>query len=160
MSKSLYRETWDSYFMRLAKQVATRGTCDRALVGCVLTRDKRIIATGYNGSPPGHPHCDDQGHVMIDGHCVRTIHAEMNAILQAARTGTSLDGTTCYTTHEPCLNCMKSLLTAGIKRVVFLKMKKEDHDTSQAKMHLMAMERPQDFTITRLFGFGNVERSK
>jgi len=99
------RPEWDSYFMKIAYAVSERSTCDRALVGCVLVLDKRILTTGFNGSPAGQPHCDEEGHLMVDGHCVRTIHAETNAIIQAALHGVSTKGATCYVTHLPCINC-------------------------------------------------------
>jgi dCMP deaminase len=105
--------------MKIAHAVSERSTCDRAFVGCVLVRDKRILTTGFNGSPVGQPHCDEVGHLMVDGHCVRTIHAEMNAIIQAALHGVSTKGATCYVTHFPCINCTKALINAGIVRIVY-----------------------------------------
>ncbi|MDD5110631.1 MAG: dCMP deaminase family protein [Patescibacteria group bacterium] len=117
--KSIYRPSWDDYFMAIAKLVATRSTCDRLHAGAVLVKDKRIISTGYNGSPPGLPHCDDVGHLLEEGHCVRTVHAEHNAILQAAAQGaTSTRGSTIYLNYSPCIHCCKYLLAAGIVRVV------------------------------------------
>ncbi|MBN2386706.1 MAG: cytidine/deoxycytidylate deaminase family protein [Anaerolineales bacterium] len=113
------RPEWDSYFLKIAKAVSERSTCDRALVGCVLVREKRILTTGFNGSPSGQPHCDEAGHLMVDGHCVRTIHAETNAIIQAALHGVSTKGATCYVTHFPCINCAKALVNAGIVRLVY-----------------------------------------
>lgn len=113
------RPEWDSYFMKIATAVAERSTCDRAMVGCVLVLEKRILTTGFNGSPTGQPHCDEEGHLMIDGHCVRTIHAETNAIIQAALHGVSTRGCTCYVTHFPCINCSKQLINAGITRLVY-----------------------------------------
>jgi dCMP deaminase len=113
------RPDWDSYFMKIAEAVSERSTCDRASVGCVLVLDKRILTTGFNGSPSGQPHCDEAGHLMVDGHCVRTIHAETNAIIQAALHGVSTKGATCYVTHFPCINCTKVLINAGIVRLVF-----------------------------------------
>ncbi len=113
------RPDWDTYFIKIAYAVSERSTCDRAHVGCVLVRDKRILTTGFNGSPVGQPHCDDVGHLMVDGHCVRTIHAEMNAIIQAALHGVSTKGATCYVTHFPCINCAKALVNAGIVRLVY-----------------------------------------
>lgn len=110
------RKSWDDYFMDIARMVATRSTCDRAHVGCVIVRDHRIIATGYNGSLPGHPHCDDVGHDITNGHCVRTIHAEANAILESNERS---HGATAYCTHYPCLACAKLLLRAGIIQVVY-----------------------------------------
>jgi dCMP deaminase len=113
------RPSWDEYFLDIAFSVAERSTCDRAHVGAVLVRDKRILATGYNGSPMGLPHCDEVGHLMVDGHCVRTLHAEQNAIIQAALHGISSEGATAYVTHQPCLTCAKMLINAGIRRVVY-----------------------------------------
>lgn len=116
------RPDWDAYFMRLAHLAATRATCDRKHVGAVVVRDNRVLATGYNGSPPGLAHCDDAGHDLLrqaDGreNCVRTIHAEMNAILQAAATGVAVKGATLFTNTYPCWNCAKALLGAGIAAV-------------------------------------------
>lgn len=113
------RPTWDEYFMDIAFAVAERSTCDRAHVGALLVRDRRILATGYNGAPAGLPHCDDVGHLMVDGHCVRTLHAEQNAIIQAALHGVGIGGATAYVTHHPCLTCAKMIINAGIKRVVY-----------------------------------------
>ena len=113
------RPDWDTYFLRIAQVVGERSTCDRAHVGCVLVVDKRILTTGYNGSPAGQEHCDDIGHLLVEGHCVRTIHAETNAIIQAALHGVSTKGATCYVTHYPCINCTKALINAGITRLVY-----------------------------------------
>lgn len=113
------RPDWDSYFMKIAYAVSERSTCDRALVGCVLVLDKRILTTGFNGSPTGQPHCDEVGHLLVEGHCVRTIHAETNAIIQAALHGVSTRGCSCYVTHFPCINCTKVLINAGISRLVY-----------------------------------------
>jgi dCMP deaminase len=113
------RPDWDSYFLKIAFAVSERSTCDRAFVGCVLVLEKRILTTGFNGSPAGQPHCDEIGHLMVDGHCVRTIHAETNAIIQAALHGVSTKGSMCYVTHFPCINCTKALINAGITRLVY-----------------------------------------
>jgi len=113
------RPDWDSYFMKIALAVSERSTCDRALVGCVMVREKRILTTGFNGSPAGQPHCDDVGHLLVEDHCVRTIHAETNAIIQAALHGVSTKGCTCYVTHFPCINCAKALINSGIIRLVY-----------------------------------------
>lgn len=117
------RPDWDQYFMAIAKVVATRATCDRKHVGAVVVRERRILSTGYNGSPPGQPHCDDVGHLLreIDGRqsCARSIHAEDNAIFAAARFGQATQGATMYVTAQPCLNCAKAILSAGIQRVVY-----------------------------------------
>src|SRR5690349_4508758 len=113
------RASWDEYFMNIAREVATRATCDRKHVGAVIVRDRSILATGYNGSIAGLPHCDEEGHLMEDGHCVRTIHAETNAVIQAARNGVRIDGASIYVTASPCFGCFKVIANAGIKRIVF-----------------------------------------
>ena len=113
------RPDWDTYFMKIAHDVAARSTCDRAFVGTVLVLEKRILTTGFNGSPAGLPHCDEVGHLIIEDHCVRTIHAEANSIIQAALHGVSTKGATCYVTHLPCLSCAKMLINAGIVRIVY-----------------------------------------
>lgn len=113
------RPDWDTYFLKIASVVGERSTCERAHVGCVLVVEKRILTAGYNGSPMGQEHCDDIGHLLVDGHCVRTIHAETNAIIQAALHGVSTKGSTCYVTHYPCINCTKALINAGITRLVY-----------------------------------------
>lgn len=113
------RASWDEYFMRIAREVASRSTCHRKHVGAVIVRDKCILATGYNGSLRGHAHCDEVGHMMEDGHCVRTIHAEANAVIQAARHGARIDGADIYVTASPCWNCFKMVANAGIRRIVY-----------------------------------------
>ena len=113
------RASWDEYFMRIAVEVSSRATCDRKHVGAVIVRDKSILATGYNGSIRGLSHCDEDGHMMEDGHCVRTIHAECNAIIQAARNGVRIEGATIYVTASPCWGCFKMIANAGIARIVF-----------------------------------------
>lgn len=115
----MQRASWDEYFMAIAKEVATRATCDRKHVGAVIVRDKIILATGYNGSLRGLEHCDDVGHLMEDGHCVRTMHAEANAIVQAARNGVRLDGAEIYVTASPCFSCFKLIANSGIQRIAF-----------------------------------------
>lgn len=113
------RKPFPEYMMLVARAVATRATCDRKHVGAVIVRNNHIIKTGYNGSLPGQPHCDEVGHMMEDGHCVRTIHAEANAIIQAARYGNATDGATIYTTASPCWPCFQKIVSAGIKKIVF-----------------------------------------
>ena len=113
------RVSWDDYFMNIARTVATRATCDRKFVGAVVVRDRIILATGYNGSIRGLPHCDEEGHLMEDGHCVRTVHAEANAIVQAARSGVRIDGADVYVTASPCWGCFRLIANAGIRRIVF-----------------------------------------
>jgi len=113
------RVDWDNYFMAIATQVATRSTCDRKHVGAVIVREKMILATGYNGSVRGLEHCDEVGHLMQDGHCVRTVHAEANALVQAARNGVQTVGAGIYVTASPCFSCFKLIANAGIVRIVF-----------------------------------------
>jgi len=132
------RPSWDEYFIDLCKAVAKRATCDRGRNGCVIVKDKRILTTGYVGSPAGLPHCDDVGHMMrkvfdeegnITQHCVRTLHAEQNAIIQAAKFGISIDGATLYTLMTPCYTCAKMIVNAGIKRVVAERRYHADKDS-------------------------------
>ncbi len=113
------RVSWDEYFMNVARVVATRATCDRKHVGAVLVRDRTILSTGYNGSIRGLPHCSEAGHMMEDGHCVATVHAEANAIIQAAKNGVAIDEATIYTTASPCWPCFKLIANAGCRRIVF-----------------------------------------
>jgi Deoxycytidylate deaminase len=113
------RPSWDEYFMRIAREVATRATCLRRHVGAVIVRDRRILSTGYNGSPPGQKHCTEVGCLMEDGRCIRTLHAEQNALMQAALHGVSTAGATLYGTCRPCHVCARMVVAAGITRVVF-----------------------------------------
>ncbi len=113
------RASWDEYFMAIARQVATRSTCDRKHVGAVIVRDRMILTTGYNGSIRGLAHCDDVGHLMEDGHCVRTTHAEANALVQAARNGVTVEGAGIYVTASPCFGCFKLIANSGLSRIAF-----------------------------------------
>jgi len=113
------RVGWHSYFMNIARQAATRSTCARKHVGAVIVREKTILSTGYNGSIRGMPHCDDVGHLMDSGHCVATVHAEANAIIQAAKNGVSIHGGEIYTTASPCWDCFKLIANSGLVRVFF-----------------------------------------
>lgn len=113
------RIPWDQYFMAQSHLLALRSTCSRLMVGATIVRDKRMIAGGYNGSIAGGEHCIDEGCYVIDNHCVRTIHAEMNALLQCAKFGVQTDGAEIYVTHFPCLQCCKALIQAGIKAVYY-----------------------------------------
>ena len=121
------RPSWDEYFMEIANTVSKRATCDRGRSGCVIVRDRQILVTGYVGSPKGLPHCDEVGHQFrrvlhedgtVSEHCVRTVHAEQNAICQAAKLGISLDGATLYCRMTPCRVCAMLIINCGIKRVV------------------------------------------
>lgn len=113
------RVSWDEYFMNIAREVATRSTCSRKHVGAVIVRDKTILSTGYNGSVRGLGHCDEEGHMMEDGHCVRTIHAEANAIIQAAKNGTRIEGAGIYITASPCWSCFKMIANSGLSRICY-----------------------------------------
>ena len=122
---SYTRPDWDEYFTEIMRTVGRRGSCDRGRSGCLIVKDKRVIATGYVGAPAGLPNCDEIGHLMKtvydkDGgereHCVRTTHAEANALAQCAKYGVSCDGATIYCKMEPCLDCTKLLINAGIKK--------------------------------------------
>lgn len=113
------RVDWDTYFMRIAQEVSSRSTCDRKHVGAVIVRERNILSTGYNGSISGMPHCTEVGHMMESGHCVATIHAEANAILQAAKNGAMIDEATIYVNASPCWTCFKMIANAGIKRICF-----------------------------------------
>lgn len=133
------RPSWDEYFMHLAEAVGNRGTCDRGKSGSVIVKDKRILTTGYVGAPIGLPHCDEVGHEMHkvtheDGtesmHCIRTVHAEQNALIQAARNGISLDGSTVYCKMTPCYTCAKLIINAGVSRVV---ASRDYHASKQSK---------------------------
>ena len=121
------RPSWDDYFMEVANAASKRATCDRGASGCVIARDKQILVSGYVGSPTGFPHCDDVGHQIkkvthengeVTEHCMRTVHAEQNAICQAAKTGVSIAGATLYNRMTPCRTCAMLLINCGIKRVV------------------------------------------
>ena len=105
--------------MAIGRVASSRSTCDRKHVGAVVVRDRIILATGYNGSIRGLAHCDDEGHMMEDGHCVRTVHAEANAIVQAARNGVRLENGDIYVTASPCFGCFKLIANSGIRRIVF-----------------------------------------
>ena len=122
----MVRPQWDEYFLKLAMLASERATCPRMHCGCVLVKNKEVIATGYNGSIPGDDHCEDVGCMVVDNHCVRTVHAEMNALVQAAKKGHAIEGATAYVTNMPCTSCAKALIAAGIRRVVVFS---DYHDT-------------------------------
>ena len=126
------RPIWDEYFLKLAMLASERSTCPRMHCGCVLVKDRFVLATGYNGSIPGQPHCEDEGCLIVDGHCVRTNHAEINALVQAAIHGVNISGSTAYITNMSCTTCAKALIAAGIKRVVVFS---DFHDTLATKFY-------------------------
>lgn len=117
------RISWDQYFMAQSELLALRSTCTRLMVGATIVREKRIIAGGYNGSVSGGIHCIDEGCYVVDNHCVRTVHAEANALLQCAKFGVPTKDADIYVTHFPCLQCCKQLIQSGIKNVYY----KEDY---------------------------------
>jgi dCMP deaminase len=134
------RPSWDEYFIKLAEMIGSRGTCDRGYAGALLVKDKRILSTGYVGSPIGIAHCSEVGHEMHtvteeDGttsrHCIRTAHAELNAITNAARVGVATNGATLYCKFLPCYTCAKTIINAGIERVVALR---DYHASKQSKI--------------------------
>ena len=116
---SKHRVSWKNYFMNIAREVATRSTCERKHVGAVIVREKTILSTGYNGSIKGLPHCDEVGCEMVDGHCVRTTHAEANAIVQAAKNGIQINQSEIYVTPSPCYDCFKLIANAGINVIYY-----------------------------------------
>ncbi len=142
MNEIKKRPAWNEYFLKLAMLVSERATCPRMHCGCVLVKDKKILSTGYNGSIPGDDHCEDVGCLIVDNHCVRTIHAEMNAILQCAQNGINTTGATAYVTNMPCTNCAKALIGAGIREIVIFS---DYHDTLAEDFFHRA-----DVTVTRL----------
>ena len=151
------RPTWDEYFSEITRQVATRSTCLRRHVGAVIVQNRRILATGYNGPPSGLPHCDETG-------CLRTqlgipsgqrqeicrgLHAEQNAIIQAALHGVAISGSSIYITHQPCITCAKMIINSGIKRVVCLGTYPDEmarallHD-AQIELEMPTPEEPEE----------------
>lgn len=147
------RPDWDTYFLRIARLVSERSTCLRRQVGAVIVRENRMLATGYNGAPNGIQHC-----FQLPGGCLRAaqnipsgqrqelcrgLHAEQNAILQAAAFGVSLKGGDLYCTHQPCVTCGKMLINAGIKRVVFLGDYPDDLSLEMLKEGKITLERIQ-----------------
>lgn len=126
MNVTKKRPSWDEYFLKLAMLASERSTCPRMHCGCVLVKDRFVLATGYNGSVPGQPHCEDVGCLIVENHCQRTNHAEINALVQAAIHGVNIKGSTAYITNMSCTTCAKALIAAGIVRVVVFS---EFHDT-------------------------------
>jgi len=176
------RESWDNYFMGLAEMVSTRATCDRKSVGTIIVKDRRVIASGYNGSIKNLEHCSSPekyyackkcgkefdsipdfphalscagygyeemhgGHIMIDNHCQRTVHSELNALLSAARFGVPLDGSTMYCTTFPCWNCFKSIVSAGIVELIY---KEEYGESEDNKLVLTAAKKLETFGAIKL----------
>ncbi len=151
------RPNWQEYFLKVMDTVAERANCDRGRAAALIVKDKRIVATGYVGAPVGLPSCDEVGHLIKVAyderggqrkHCVRTTHAEMNAIAQAAKHGTSIDGATIYIKMTPCLDCTKLLINAGIRKVVCRKHYHADHDSvailEEADVELVVLRDEQE----------------
>lgn len=143
------RVGWDAYFMQICAVVAQRSTCTRAAVGAVIVRDRNILATGYNGSPSGMPHCSESGCLVytstnpfgeVEENCFRTIHAEINAIAQAAKSGVSISGSDIYITHSPCIHCLKVLINTGIRRICFGKPYKLEQVQELVELSGVVME--------------------
>lgn len=128
------RLSWEQYFMAQANLVALRSTCTRLNVGAVIVRENRIIASGYNGSVHDGDHCIDKGCYIVDGHCVRTVHAEANALLQCAKFGVATNDTEIYVTHFPCIHCCKQIIQAGIKKVYY------EHDYRNHELAIQLFE--------------------
>lgn len=140
------RVEWNEYFMNIAEQVATRSTCSRKNVGAVIVRDRTILSTGYNGSLRGAPHCDEAGHDIENDHCVRTVHAEANAVSQAAKHGVRIDGSDLYVTASPCLTCFKLVANSGIRTVYFKEFYRDERITDYARQSgvtLIFMGKPE-----------------
>jgi len=162
MTNNLHRPSWDTYFLKLAMLVSERSTCPRMHCGCVLVRDKRILSTGYNGSIPGDDHCQDVGCLIVENHCIRTIHAEMNAIIQCSIHGISTKGATAYVTNMPCTNCAKTLIGAGINEVVIFS---DYHDTKaeeffeKANVKLRRIKMPDTSINYNLESFSSAVKS-
>ena len=134
----------DEYYLKVLESIRLRSTCDRGKSGALIVVRNRVVATGYVGSPPGLPHCDDIGHMMQGDHCIRTVHAEMNAILQAAKFGTPVENGTMYCTMVPCFSCAKSIVSAGIWRVVAVY---DYHDSLHSKYLLHNPMQNRELTI-------------
>lgn len=128
------RVSWHEYFMNIAEQVSTRSTCSRKHVGAVVVHDRTILSTGYNGSLRGAPHCDEVGHDIENDHCVRTVHAEANAVAQAAKHGIQIDQAEIYVTASPCLTCFKLLANAGITKIYYKEFYRDERITEYAKL--------------------------
>ena len=157
------RPSWDKYFLKLAMLASERATCPRMHCGCVLVKDRFVLATGYNGSLPGQPHCDDVGCLLVDNHCVRTNHAEINALVQATTHGVNIKGATAYITNMSCTTCAKALIAAGIIRVVVFS---DYHDTlatkffTDAKVELVKVGMPEREIIYELDKYTSARKTE
>ncbi|MBP6930029.1 cytidine/deoxycytidylate deaminase family protein [Patescibacteria group bacterium] len=160
MVKSKKRPSWDEYFMEIARQISKRATCDRKHVGAVIVRDKAILSTGYNGAPHHLPHCDEVGHEIVEGHCVRTVHAEANAIAQAAKNGVAIENGTIYITASPCYDCFKLMVNAGIERVVYGEFYASRYGASSRVLTLAKQARIDMRHIDEITKEGNESRNR
>jgi len=156
------RPSWDEYFLKLAMLASERSTCPRMHCGCVFVKDRFVLATGYNGSLPGHPHCDDVGCLVVDNHCVRTNHAEINALTQAAIHGVNIKGATAYITNMSCTTCAKALIASGIKRVVVFS---DFHDTlatqfyTESGVEIVKLDMPDTTIHYDLAGYSSAKKT-
>jgi len=155
------RPSWDEYFMEVCEAISKRATCERGRSGCVIAKDKQLLVTGYVGAPEGLPHCDDVGHqfkkmLHEDGkettHCVRTVHAEQNAICQAAKRGISINGATLYCRMTPCRTCAMLIINCGIKRVV---CQRRYHDGADSEAMFKAVGIPIEYIIDEVQQYEN-----
>ncbi|MEX0869890.1 MAG: deaminase [Candidatus Spechtbacterales bacterium] len=139
--KTTYRPSWDEFWLTQALFYSTRGTCDRLRTACILVdKNNKLIGAGYNGSVPGDKHCDDDGHMLEDGHCVRTLHAEENSVLHS--TG-DVSGATAYMLAAPCIDCAKKLITKGVKRIVYT----NDYKNSKGKEHVLVLTQQRGISL-------------
>jgi dCMP deaminase len=144
------RADWNEYFMGIAHQAATRSTCTRKHVGAVIVRDRTVLSTGYNGSIRGLPHCEDEGCTMDNGHCIATVHAEANAIIQAAKNGIAVDGGELYTTASPCWGCFKLIANAGIRTIYYGEFYREERSkrvAAEIGIELVDLQMPEGKTF-------------
>lgn len=150
------RISWDQYFMTQSHLLSQRSTCTRLTVGATIVRDKRIIAGGYNGSIAGGVHCIDEGCYVIDNHCVRTIHAEVNALLQCAKFGVKTEGAEIYVTHFPCLNCCKAIIQSGIQAVYYA----EDYKNHPYALELFAQANVKVRHVPLAYSIATIEEKE
>jgi len=157
------RPVWDKYFLKLAMLASERATCPRMHCGCVLVKDRFVLATGYNGSLPGQPHCEDVGCLVVDNHCVRTNHAEINALVQAAIHGVTIKGATAYITNMSCTTCAKALIASGISRVVVFS---DFHDTlatdfyTNAGVEIVKLDMPDREINYNIEGYSSARKTE
>ena len=155
LTKKPRRVDWDEYFMNIARVISSRSTCDRKFVGAVIVREKTILSTGYNGSIRKLEHCDEAGHMMENDHCVATIHAEANAIIQAAKNGVCINGSTIYTTASPCWICFKLIANSGIRRICYGELYRDRRIfefAKKIKLELSKLDVPDSEAKTRANG--------